>query len=208
MPWTSRTRLSASIGVSVPSTGSGFSTLPPKTVARSVYVLGLASLTSAVSNRPLMTVSQARDTLRWVGATPLQFSRGVSSTSSPSSTWTVSRRSQTTAPSCSIDGSARLVPGSSQTRGLSCSGARSTGPVPGCFQTRGLSCSGARSTTLLVPSRSTPGTGSVKSSQDAFRYRVVLHKDQILWRFLRILSKSARQYLAAPCYCARRTHTA
>ena len=58
MPWTSRTRLSDSIGVSVPSTGSGFSTLPPKTVARSVPVLGLASLTSAVSNRPLMTVSQ------------------------------------------------------------------------------------------------------------------------------------------------------
>ena len=89
VPWTSRTRISASIGVSVPSTGSGFSTLPPRTVARSVPVLDFASLNSAVSSRPLMTVSQARDTLRWVGATPLQFSGGVSSTPTPSSTWTV-----------------------------------------------------------------------------------------------------------------------
>ena len=34
VPWTSRTRLFDSIGVSVPSTGSGFSTLPLRTVAR------------------------------------------------------------------------------------------------------------------------------------------------------------------------------
>ena len=172
VPLTSRTRHSASIGVSVEPRGSGFSTLPPGTVARSVPVLGHASLNSAVSSRPLMTVSQARDTLRWVGATPLQFSRGVSSTPTPSSTvsstWTVPRSSQTTAPSCSHAGSTGPVPGSSQTRGLSCSGAGSTGSVLGSSQTRGLSCSGARSTTPLVPSRSTPGTGSVKSSQDTF----------------------------------------
>ena len=116
--WTSKTRIFGSSQTTTPScsnarskgpvpgisTGSGFSTLPR---------------------------CQARDTLRWVGATPPQFSGG----------------------------SAQPVPGNSQTR-LSCSSARSTGSVPGTFQ--------PRSTTPLVPSRSTPGTGSVRSSRDTF----------------------------------------
>jgi len=111
-------------------------------------VLGHTSLTSAVANSQFLTVSQ-----RWVGT------RGVNSASTTSSAWTVPGRSRTTAP-CSNAGSTGPVPGSSQTRGLSCSSARSTGSVPGSSQ--------PRSTTPLVPSRSTPGTGSVRNSRDTF----------------------------------------
>ena len=115
--------------------------------------------TIAVSSRPLMTVSRVQNTLRWVGATPLRFSPGFSSTSTLSSTKSVPRRSQT-----ATTGSTRLVPASSTTRGLSCSGPRTTAPVPGSSQPRGLSSSSSRST---PPSRSTPRTSSVRGSQDA-----------------------------------------
>ena len=69
-------------------------------------------------SRPLMTVSQARDTLGRMGSTPLQLPRGVSSTSTlsrtVSSTWSVPRSYQPSAQSCS--GAKRttlLVPGRS-----------------------------------------------------------------------------------------------
>ena len=124
VPWTSQTRHSATFGVSVPPRGPGFSTLPSRSFARSDHARGfqaVATLDSAVSSRPLMTVSQARDTLRRVGSTSLQLPRGVSSTSTlsrtVSSSWSVPRSYQPSAQSCSGARSTTLsVPGRSTQR--------------------------------------------------------------------------------------------
>ena len=97
VPWTSRTRLSDSVGVSVPSAASGSSTFPARTIARSVPVLGHTSLTSAVANCQFLSVPQ-----RWVGT------RGGNSASTTSSAWSVPGRSP-----CSTPGAARPVPRSS-----------------------------------------------------------------------------------------------
>ena len=107
VPCTRRTRLSDSVGVSVPSTASCSSTSPARTIARSIPVLGHTNLTSAVANSQFLTVPQ-----RWVGT------RGGNSASTTSSAWTVLGRSQTIPPSFSNDRSAGPLPGSSQTRGL------------------------------------------------------------------------------------------
>ena len=62
VPWTSRTRHSGTIEVSVRPRGSGFSTLPSRGLTRSVPARGpqaVATLDSAVSNRLPLTISQA-----------------------------------------------------------------------------------------------------------------------------------------------------
>ena len=108
VPWTSQTRHSATFGVSVPPRGPGFSTLPSRSFARSDHARGfqtVATLDSAVSSTPPMTVSQARDILRRVGSTPLKLPRCVSSSSAlsrtASSSWSIPRSSQPSTQSCS-----------------------------------------------------------------------------------------------------------
>ena len=115
VPWTSRTRHSTTIDVPVRPRGSGFGTLPSRGLPRSVPARGhqaVATLNSAVSNRPPLTVSQARDALRKVVSTPLKLPRGARLSSTPSrpvsSSCSGSRSSQTRASSCSGARSATL----------------------------------------------------------------------------------------------------